>query len=191
MNIKQAPIAVRYVIGALLCSLLPSGCYIRKPPGPIPVKDIPAPQPAVAHPLVIVLPGRGDNLKDLQAAGIAQAIQSGWPQADVLLVGATIGYYLDGGLARRLHDEIIEPAQQRGYREIWLTGASMGGMGVLLYQRQYPDSVAGIVLFAPYMGDKGLVEKIMLGGWPASAGIPGRCPPPSTSATIRLKSGAW
>lgn len=188
MNIKQVPIAVRYVVGALLCSLLPSGCYIRKPTGPIPVKEIPAPQAAASHPLVIVLPGRGDDLKDLQASGISQAIQSGWPQANVLLTGATIGYYLDGGLARHLHDEIIEPARQRGYREIWLTGASMGGMGVLLYQRQYPGSASGIVLFAPYMGDKNLMEKIMLAGGPR-AWDPG--PMPATVNQNNYQTEIW
>ncbi|MGH8378537.1 MAG: alpha/beta hydrolase-fold protein, partial [Gammaproteobacteria bacterium] len=62
------------------------------------------------------------------------------------------------------HDEIIVPARQRGYREIWLTGASMGGMGALLYESRYPHDVAGIVLFAPYMGDKSLVERITADG---------------------------
>ncbi|MGH8320524.1 MAG: alpha/beta hydrolase-fold protein [Gammaproteobacteria bacterium] len=157
-------ILVRYLIAMTLLSLLLSGCYMRKPAGPIPVKEIPAPQQATSHPLVIVLPGRGDDLKDLQSVDIAQAIHKAWPQADVLLAGATISYYAYGSLTKRLHDEIIVPAQQRGYREIWLTGASMGGMGALLYERQYPHDVTGLVLFAPYMGDKSLVEKITADG---------------------------
>ncbi|MGH8398163.1 MAG: alpha/beta fold hydrolase [Gammaproteobacteria bacterium] len=164
MRTLHNSIFVRPLIAMTFLSLLLSGCYIRKPAGPMPVKEIPAPQQAASHPLVIVLPGRGDDLKDLQSVGIAQAIHKAWPQADVLLAGATIGYYVYGGLAKRLHDEIMVPARQHGYREIWLVGASMGGMGALLYARQYPNDVTGLVLFAPYMGDKSLMDKIAADG---------------------------
>ncbi len=164
MHTLRNAIPVRYLIAMTFLGLLLSGCYIRKPTGPIPVKEIAAPQQSANPPLVIVLPGRGDNLKDLESVGIAHAIQKGWPQADVLLAGATIGYYIYGGLAKRLHDEIIVPARQHGYREIWLTGASMGGMGALLYASLYPHEVTGLVLFAPYMGSNSLIQKITADG---------------------------
>ena len=48
---------------------------------------------------------------------------------DCVAVDATIGYYLDGSVANRLQREIIELARTLGYREIWLVGVSMGGLG--------------------------------------------------------------
>jgi pimeloyl-ACP methyl ester carboxylesterase len=156
-------------LGSLLVVALVSlGCASwRKPDGPIPVKLIPASQPATVRPLVVVLPGRGDDLDDLARTGMAETVQKAWPIADVLLAGATLAYYDEGQVQRRLHDEVIAPARARGYREIWLTGASMGGMGTLLYERAYPHDVTGIVLYAPYMGDPATIKEISSAGGPA------------------------
>lgn len=155
-------------LGALLPLLLSACGYPSLPTGPIPVQRVPAPQAAASHPLVIVLPGRGDDLKDLADSGIAAAIQKAWPRADVLLAGATLGYYAEGRVAQRLHDEIIAPAHAEGRKEIWLSGASMGGMGALLYEQRYPQDVTGLVLFAPYMGDPGLIQQVAAAGGPKS-----------------------
>jgi hypothetical protein len=139
------------------------GCYPKGDPAkPIPTTFIPAPQPA--RRLVVVLPGRGDGLEGLQRAGIAQAIQAQWPDADVELSGLAIGYYLQGNAIRRLHDEIVMPARKRGYREIWLLGASLGGLGALMYDGQWPGTVDGLVLLAPYLGEKPLLEEIAAAG---------------------------
>ena len=159
---KMIPLRRLLAIGFVGLPLV--GCVVREPRGPIPVLLIPPPQAMPDAPLVIVLPGIGDDLEDLHASGIAAAIQRGWPRADVLLVGATLGYYLHGGIAQRLQNEIILPARARGHQVIWLAGASMGGMGALLHERRYPGQVTGMVLFAPYMGDRRLVEAIAAAG---------------------------
>lgn len=164
---RPRPLPLR-MLGCLLLGCLLVGCAAwRRPDGPIPVKLIPAPQTAATHPLVVVLPGRGDDLDDLTQTGMAEIIQKAWPQADVLLAGATLPYYNEGQVQQRLHDEVIAPARARGAREIWLTGASMGGMGTLLYERAYPHDVTGIVLYAPYMGDAATIQQITAAGGPA------------------------
>ncbi|HET7921328.1 MAG TPA: alpha/beta hydrolase [Gammaproteobacteria bacterium] len=151
------------------------------PPAPLPSLKVPAPRATDSPPLVIVLPGRYDDLQDLQRLGIAAAIQQGWPQADVLLVGATPPYYRDGKLAARLHDEIVVPARLRGYRRVWLAGASMGGLGALLYERAYPGDVTGLILFAPYMGDSALIRHIAAAGGAARWQPPQPAPPAATA----------
>jgi len=156
-------------MGGLLVSILLVGCAtLRRPTGPIAVRPVPAPQQLAERPLVVVLPGRGDDLDDLAASGIAAAVQRAWPQADVLLAGATLGYYLDGDVAARLRTDVIEPARRQGYQEIWLAGASMGGMGALLYERAYPHDVTGLVLMAPFMGKPSLVREVAVAGGPAT-----------------------
>lgn len=151
------------VSGLVLTLGMLLGCYPKGDPGkPLPTAFHPAPQ--IARRLVVVLPGRGDGLEGLQRAGIAQAIQSQWPDADVTLSGITIDYYLQGNGVRRLHDEIIVPARARGYREIWLLGASLGGLGALMYDGQWPGTVDGIVLLAPYLGEKPLLDQIAAAG---------------------------
>src|SRR5215469_16619643 len=100
----------------LLIALISAGCADwRKPDGPIPQTLIPAPQPGSSAILVVVLPGRGDDLADLAKTGMAETIQGAWPQADVLLAGATLPYYNEGHVQQRIHDEVIVPARTRGY----------------------------------------------------------------------------
>lgn len=151
-----------------------AGCFPKGDPSkPVPTTFVAAPQKAQR--LVVVLPGRGDSVDALARSGIAKAVQSAWPDADVVLTGLSLGYYMQGQAERRLHDEVITPARTREYREIWLVGASMGGMGALMYDRAHPGDVDGIVLLAPYLGEKPLLQEIATAGGIA-AWAPGPVP---------------
>jgi len=153
------------------------GCFPRGDPSqPIPTALVPAPQPA--RRLVVVLPGRGDDLAGLRRSGIAQAVQSAWPDADVVLTGLALGYYLDGRPEQRLHEEVILPARRRAYAQVWLVGASLGGTGAILYERAFPQQLTGIVLLAPYLGEQPLLARIA-----AAGGIAGWEPPPAPATT--------
>lgn len=110
------------------------GCFpIGDPSKPIPTALTNA--PIQAQRLVVVLPGRGDDLIDLRKSGIVQAVQSAWPDADVMLTGLALRYYLEGLAEQRLHQEVIVPARRRGYAQVWLVGASLGGMRAVMYDR--------------------------------------------------------
>lgn len=162
------------VLLALIAMLLTlTGCLPPSDPSKtIPTLLVPAPQPAKR--LVIVLPGRADGLPALRDSGMAASIQDAWPDADVLFAELTLGYYMQGRAPERLHAEVVAPARQRGYREVWLAGASMGGMGVLLYDRLHPGEMDGLVLLAPYLGDRKLLREIGDAGGIArwDAGLP-------------------
>lgn len=131
---------------------------------PIPSKLIIASLPTTHHVLVVMLPGIGDNVAMMDRAGVVQAIQRAWPNADVLLTSTTKAYYLQGKVWQRVHDEIVEPARASGYTEIWMAGASLGGMGTLLYEEHYPGELRGVVLLAPYLGERPLSQEITAAG---------------------------
>jgi len=99
---------------------------------PIPTRSLPALTDTARAPLVVVLPGRRDNVGVLSDNGVAEAIQAAWPEAEVVLTSTTLDYYLDGGMERRLHEQVVQPALAGGDRPLYLVGASMGGLGVLL-----------------------------------------------------------
>lgn len=153
----RAPLLL-WILLLLQAGLLAACASAGDPRRPIPTALIPAPQSADR--LVVVLPGRADDLAMLERSGIAEAIQESWPDADVLLAELTMPYYTAGEAQKRLHDEVILPARARGYRHIWLSGASLGGMGSLLYDRYYPGHVDGMVLLAPYLGDRTILREI-------------------------------
>jgi pimeloyl-ACP methyl ester carboxylesterase len=135
---------------------------------PIPTRTVLA-GAAPGDTLVVVLPGRWDNIEVMAGAGIADAVQGAWPEADVLLTSATMAYYTDGQLAARLHQQVVSPARERGYQRIWMMGASLGGMGTLLYEEAYPGELDGLVLLAPYLGRNRVLREIAdaggIGDW--------------------------
>ncbi|QSX77575.1 alpha/beta hydrolase-fold protein [Agrilutibacter solisilvae] len=163
---------------ASLCRILPvvmvasmlaalSGCAARGDASqPIPTALITAPQKPTR--LVIVLPGRADDLEALRGSGIVQSVQSAWPDADVVLAALTMPYYRQGIAVQRLRSEVVLPARTRGYQEIWLAGASMGGMGTMLYDAHYPDELDGLILLAPYLGETSMIAEIDHAGGVAS-----------------------
>lgn len=125
---------------------------------PVPSSFMAAPQPAQR--LVVVLPGRGDSLQGLIDTGVAGIIQQHWPDADVILTGLSMPFYRQGQAVERLRNEVIEPARRPNYEQVWLAGISLGGMGALLYDRQYPDQIDGLILLSPYLGQKGILQEI-------------------------------
>ncbi|AXK72076.1 alpha/beta hydrolase [Lysobacter sp. TY2-98] len=122
------------------------------------------PSKAGSHRLVVVLPGRRDRLESLRRSGVGEAIQRAWPDADVLFAELSMPYYVDRTAPQRLHDEVLMPARRRAYTEIWLVGASLGGMGSILYDGMYPEQVDGIVLLAPYTGEREIHDEIRAAG---------------------------
>ncbi|MEO8365562.1 MAG: alpha/beta hydrolase-fold protein [Pseudoxanthomonas sp.] len=151
-----------WLIAAVLCLLL-TACFPKGNAG-VPIPKLLVSAPTTATRLVVVLPGRGDDLAAMQRTGMAEAIQAAWPDADVILTGLSYDYYMQGRAPERLHDEIVVPTRQKAYRQTWLVGASMGGMGTLMYDRAYPGEMDGLILLAPYLGDKSLLQEIAAAG---------------------------
>lgn len=151
-------VLLRPLVALLLAACSTGGDVTR----PIPSLFVPAVQPA--HRLVVMLPGRGDDLGSLARRGIAQVIQGQWPDADVVLTGLTMPFYRQGRVVQRLHDEILAPAHARRYDQIWLAGISLGGLGALMYDRAYPGQIDGMLLISPYLGDKPIYREIEAAG---------------------------
>lgn len=154
---------------ALALTVLLSGCaFFGSPPKPMPQIAVPGKAPGKL--LVVVLPGFAIDQDGMRDEGVAAAIQRGWPEADVILTGGTFPYYRTGTLVQRLHEDVIVPARKRGYQEIWLAGGSMGGMGALLYEQNFPGAMTGILLMSPFLGGNDLFEEFRDAGglhkWP-------------------------
>lgn len=150
---------------ALLAVIALAGCLnLGDRRQPIPEILVQGKSGGGARALAIVLPGRADNADVLRERGVAEAIQAGWPEADVLLTGTTLAYYLDGQMPQRVHARFIASARERGYEKVILMGASMGGMGALLVDEAYPDAVDHLVLMAPYLGRKRVFREVSEAG---------------------------
>lgn len=114
--------------------------------------------------LIIFLPGRGDRADEFQKQGFIDDIRKAGISADAVSVDAHTGYYYRRTLLDRLYNDIILPARAKGYRNIWITGISMGGIGSLLYAKHFPETIQGIFLIAPFLGDKEVIDEIETAG---------------------------
>jgi pimeloyl-ACP methyl ester carboxylesterase len=123
----------------------------------------PAPAGA-ARTLLIMLPGAGINAPDFAANGMVAAAHEAAPHIDITVAAPDIALYLEDGVTELLHREIVAPALARGITRIWLLGISLGGMGALLYAREYQQHIEGLFLLAPFLGTKGTVAELTRAG---------------------------
>lgn len=149
------------VFATLTIVLLLLGCFGRSP---LKTLDYPAPQTPSATKLIIFLRGLGGNHHDFEQEGFVRAVQQQNLPFDMVAPNAHFGYYFAQTITTRLKDDIITPAQLNGYDHIWLVGISMGGLGSLMYAKDYPDEIDGIYLIAPFLGYDEIIEEIIAAG---------------------------
>ncbi len=142
----------------LLVSSL-SGCaYMRPVETPIPTKA--SGDPDTAERIFVLLPGLYDDLGSFERRGFLAVARDGWngpKRAAFVAVDAHYGYYREGSIDRRLKDEVLSVFAGRPVTGV---GVSLGGLGVLLTARRYPDLFDRLVLLAPFVGWPDQIERL-------------------------------
>jgi pimeloyl-ACP methyl ester carboxylesterase len=115
---------------------------------------------APSNNLIVMLPGGGDEPADFMRNEFIKAIEDSGIHADIIAVDANLGYYFKRNLLPRLHEDVIVPAKQKGYKNIWLLGISMGGLGAMMYAKHYPDNISGLIVLAPFLGYPAVINEI-------------------------------
>jgi len=110
--------------------------------------------------LIIFLRGRGGSHKDFATEGFIDSVKKRNLPYDMVAPNAHFGYYFGETLVDRLKSDLIEPARAKGYENIFLVGASMGGLGAIIYSRYYPEDVTGVYVISPFLGYKKIIAEI-------------------------------
>lgn len=154
---RHTPLPLLFV-----CAFALVGCELfLATPKPIPsVRRSTTRAPVRERTLLILLPGRGSRMGDYVKGGFFRLAQDARLPLDVVAVDAHFGYYMRRKLLPRIHEDFVLPARKKGYRQVWILGISMGGLGALLYAQKHPRQVDGLILLAPYLGDKKLIRRI-------------------------------
>lgn len=113
-----------------------------------------------AKTLLVMLPGIRDSDKSFARNDFITILNQNNIDVEVITVNANIAYYKNRGLIDRLEQDVIQVAKQEGYKNIWLLGISLGGLGAMLYTNEQPEDIQGIILLAPYLGDRDIIEEI-------------------------------
>lgn len=117
---------------------------------------------------MILLPGRHSLPSEFEREGFIDLLRDARPSAQIVVPDLHIGYYRNRSMAERLHEDIIAPAKKAGVRRITLVGISMGGLGAMLYELEYPGNVDELILLSPFLGDESVIADIS-----AQGGLPG------------------
>lgn len=163
--------------GIAIAALGAAGCArLREAPAPLVVQAIEARCAKPVDTLVVLLPGAFDRPDDFVREGFIDALQSRGIAADLALVDATIPYYRERTIVARLAEDVIEPARARGIRHVWLAGISLGGLGSLIYANERRGIVDGLLVIAPYLGERTITAEVAASGGLAAWAPPGRIP---------------
>lgn len=177
---------------ALLLAVTVTACF-RPQPATVPLRALDLPSGgADSRCLVVFLPGRGDRPEDYLRQGFAEALRQAGSSCQMVGVDSHLGYFQDRSITRRLHEDVIAPAKARGVEEVWLVGISLGGLGSLLYARAYPGEVDGLVILAPYLGDKTVIADVAgAGGAGGAGGLQSWVPPQDLPEADLRRLWAW
>jgi len=110
--------------------------------------------------LFIFLRGLGGSHHSFEEEGLVEATREREIAFDMVAPNAHFVYYFERTLIERLRKDVILPAQNKGYENIWLVGFSMGGLGSLLYMHKHPEDITGVCLISPFLGYDAIIDEI-------------------------------
>ena len=140
------------------------GCQImRAPETPMHASTLRG-DDAERHTVIVLLPGFGDSEQTFANKGFIESLRRANKAADVVVTDAHFGYYRTRTLVPRLQQDVIRPLLQKGYSDIYLAGVSIGGYGAIGFARVHPEHIRGLLLFAPYLGPKSVVQEVRAAG---------------------------
>jgi pimeloyl-ACP methyl ester carboxylesterase len=153
--------AVKRII-ALVFLILPS-CGLLPRSVPIPVATLLSGKANGAE-LVVFLPGRWSRVEEFEKEGFLAIASKRWPNARLVAADLHIGYYRNQSMARRLHEDVILPARRSGVKSVRIVGISMGGLGALIYDAEYPGQADELILLSPFLGEESALQEIEASG---------------------------
>ncbi len=154
------------MLSLLLCGALwLAGCAgLRKADAPLAATLEKSRCTPRADTLLVLLPGAYSAPAEFLREGFVEALHEDRLAVDAMLVDAHLGYYNGRNILERLEADVIAPARRDGYKVIWIAGISIGGFGGLLYAQTHPGELAGLVVLAPYLGQRSLSSDIANAG---------------------------
>jgi pimeloyl-ACP methyl ester carboxylesterase len=137
-----------------------------------------------ANTLIILLPGANHLPEDFIAQGFVSAVRQRQLDIDLVMPELAFDQIADETVLRRLHDTVMQPYAALGYPNIWIAGISIGGYVAIAYAHRYAAQLKGLLLIAPYLGNRITTGEIALaGGVKAWA--------PSTIPDDDIERGNW
>lgn len=117
-----------------------------------------------ADTLVIMLPGAYHQPEDFIKEGFVSAVRERELAIDLIMAELTFSDITDQTALTKIYSNLVQPAIAAGYQNIWLAGISIGGYMAVAYANCYPRQLAGLLLLAPYPGNRMTTGEIAYAG---------------------------
>ncbi len=153
-----------WVFAAVAVGLI-SGCALpRAAQVPMDALWLPASPNQVGKTLIVFLPGSQEVPQDIVREGFVQQVRARHPTVDVVVADAHVGYFRNRSFEERLRADVMALARARGYESIWLAGISLGGFGSLMYAKNAPDEIDGVIALAPFIASRTVLAEVAQAG---------------------------
>ena len=156
--------ASRWVLLLVVPLVMFLGACAAFRPATAPIRTIEIHNAAEPRCLVVLLPGRNSTPESF--TGFAKGVEERQLPIDLVAVDAHLRYYRTRSVIERVRTDVIGPAMLAGYDEIWIAGTSLGGLGSLLYLRDHPEDLSGVIALAPFLGPDDVIDEIEEAGGP-------------------------
>jgi len=114
--------------------------------------------------LVIWLPGAYHQPEAFITEGFVSAVRERGLNIDLILAELAFEHIADQRALADIHNSLIQPAITAGYQYIWLAGISIGGYVAMACADRYPELLEGLLLLAPYPGNRSTTGEIAQAG---------------------------
>jgi pimeloyl-ACP methyl ester carboxylesterase len=124
---------------------------------------------AVAPQRIVMLPAAFAEPEDFLREGFVAAVRERRLDIDLVFAGLELEHVSDRSMLEWLRTDLIQPARARGCA-VWVGGISLGAYLALCLAARHGGELAGLCLFAPYLGSRIVaneVERAGLASWSA------------------------
>jgi pimeloyl-ACP methyl ester carboxylesterase len=124
---------------------------------------------AVAPQRIVMLPAAFAEPEDFLREGFVAAVRERRLDIDLVFAGLELEHVSDRSMLEWLRIDLIQPARARGCA-VWVGGISLGAYLALCLAARHGGELAGLCLFAPYLGSRIVaneVERAGLASWSA------------------------
>lgn len=148
-------------VAALMTLLALGAC--TPPVGPLrmPIDSIQIPARCPPAKLrILMLPGAYSKASDFTGEGMVDALTARGIDAELVLIDAHYGYYMDGSIVERISRDFLRSEAP----PTWIVGISLGGFGALATAAEHGERIAGVVALSPYPGTRDTQREVLAQG---------------------------
>lgn len=114
--------------------------------------------------LIILLPGVYDTAETFKDEQFFTIARKAGIKADMVAANIHLWHLVQEMMIERIEKDIFRQIKNKGYKNIWFVGISLGGLNSLLFYQKYTREVCGVVVVSPYIADKGLIKELKQAG---------------------------